>query len=56
MVISYMDGEALTLEEGDKKIIIEKTVDALMEELLCKYEEFAKKTSSEMDVKALPLE
>ena len=42
--------------EGDKKVIREKTVEKLVEELLCEYEEGTKKSSSDMDVEAIPLE
>ena len=55
-LISEMDEAALPLVEGDKKVIIEKTVEELVEELLCEYEEGTKKASSDMDVEAIPLE
>ena len=51
-----MDRQSLALEEGDKKVIIETTVESLVEEFLCKYEEVCNNTSSYMDVEALTLE
>ena len=42
-VIIDIDEEALTLEEGDRKVSIDNSVDELLEELICKYEEVAKK-------------
>ena len=42
--------------EGNKKVSIEKTVEELVEALLCEYGEGTRKESSEMDVVALPLE
>ena len=55
-LISDMDEVALPLEEGDKKVIREKTVEELVEALLCGYEEGTKKASIDMDLEALPLE
>ena len=42
-VSSEMDEEALPLEEGENKVIIEKTSDALVEAVICEYEEVVKK-------------
>ena len=54
--IIEMDEAALPLGEGDKKLSREKTVEELVEALLCEYGEGTRKESSEMDVEALPLE
>ena len=54
--ISDMDELALPLGEGEKKVSREKTVEELVEALLCGYEEGTKKASSDMDLEALPLE
>ena len=54
--ISGMDEAALTLGQGDKKVRREKTVEELVEALLCEYEKVTKKASIDMDVQALTLE
>ena len=45
-LISDMYEEALPLEEDNNKLSREKTLDAIVEAVLCKYEEGAKKASS----------
>ena len=51
-----MDEQALNLEQGDKNVRRKKTVDAIMESVICEYEEGAKKANSYTDVEALTLE
>ena len=50
-----MGDEELNLEEGEKKVIREKTMEALVEEVICEYDEVTKKAISEMSVEVLPL-
>ena len=47
--------QALPLEEVWNKARIEKTMDALVEAVLCEYEEGAKKASSDMNMETLPI-
>ena len=51
-----MDEEALTLEEGRKKVSIQNTVEAIVEAVLCKYEQGYKKESSDVNVQTITLE
>ena len=55
-LISDMYEQALPLEEDNNKLSRENTVDAIVEAVLCKYEEGAKKASSQVYVEALSLE
>ena len=43
------------MKEGNKKVIIEKTVDTIVESVIFEYEEGAKKASIDMDVETLTL-
>ena len=51
-----MDEMVLPLGEGEKKVSRDKTVEELVEALLCEYKEGTKKASNDMYVEAIHLE